>query len=84
MQLFICFECAFTCGFLEWQIEESLQQVHAFVLELQELKVTELRRGPHLAILEIEKQRLLLAPDEISTETPSVCLAESILKYFQR
>jgi len=61
-----------------------LQRVHAFVLELQALKVPEVRRAPYLAELEIEKRRLILISHAGAADMPSARLAQSILKYFQR
>ena len=66
------------------QVESSLQRVHAFVLELQAPKVSELRRGPYLAELEIEKRRLLLISDAGAADVSSAGLAQAILKYYQR
>lgn len=54
------------------------------MLELQALKVPEVRRAPYLAELEIEKRRLVLNLHAGAADTPSTRLAQSILKYFQR
>lgn len=70
--------------FCDWQTEALLQRVHTFVLELQALKVPEVRRAPYLAELGIEKRRLMLTSSADSADAPSARLAQSILTYFQR
>lgn len=54
------------------------------MLELQALKVPELRRAPYLAELEIEKRRLTLITHADEADMPSARLAQSILKYYLR
>lgn len=66
------------------ETEALLQRVHTFVLELQALKVPEVRRAPYLAELGIEKRRLMLTSSADSADAPSARLAQSILTYFQR
>lgn len=68
----------------DWQVEAILQRVHAFVLELQAMRVPELRRAPYLAELEIEKRRLIYISRASAADMPSARLAQSILNYFQR
>lgn len=66
---------------------EKLEKVLKLVLEMQEMPVGELRRGPFLAVVEIEKRRLLLrrkfgGEDQIKEQ--SVILSDSIRAFFKR
>ncbi|KAG0563622.1 hypothetical protein KC19_8G046000 [Ceratodon purpureus] len=66
------------------EVESLLQRVHAFVLELQALKVPDVRRGPYLAEVEIEKRLLILTSHTGEADASSARLAQSIFKYYQR
>ncbi|XP_024531557.1 N-terminal acetyltransferase B complex auxiliary subunit NAA25 isoform X2 [Selaginella moellendorffii] len=60
---------------------ERLGKVADFISSLQRLETTELRRGPFLAMVEIEFRRLLHGSEGSNA---TMALAASILNYFQR
>lgn len=70
-------------------MEDRLQQVISFIDELQSMDVLDLRRMPYLAILEVEKRRILWISQRVkehqdTRDTMSNNLAQSIVKYFKR
>ncbi|KAH9570262.1 hypothetical protein CY35_02G031200 [Sphagnum magellanicum] len=75
--------------FSEEEMGVKFEQVNAFILELQAMDTPDLRRGPFLAVLEVEKRRLLwkahnAKDQQESPDSASVHLAQSILRYFER
>ncbi|KAG6541822.1 hypothetical protein Mapa_016838 [Marchantia paleacea] len=71
----------------EHEVAEKLEKVLKLVLEMQEMPVGELRRGPFLAVVEIEKRRLLFrrkfgGEDQIREQ--SAILSDSIRAFFKR
>lgn len=72
---------------MEFQVDERLEKVLKMVRDLQEIPVGELRRGPFLAVVEVEKRRLLLRKKfggEDQVREQSAVLADSIRAFFER
>lgn len=67
-------------------MDQSLNKVMKLVEELQEIEIQDLRRGPYLAVVEIEKRRLMLKIESAGgeQEVEKSPLVTSILAYFER
>ncbi|CAM6090624.1 unnamed protein product [Calypogeia fissa] len=70
----------------EDEVDKTLNRAMGLVQELQGMEVKELRRGPYLAVVEIEKRRLILknkadSGKPMEKDSP---LVTSILAYFER
>ncbi|KAI5079570.1 hypothetical protein GOP47_0005049 [Adiantum capillus-veneris] len=66
------------------EAENRLQVAKAFVESLQDKDQRELRRGPFLAIVEIERRRFLLQLGGQNVETFADHLQASVVNYFRR
>jgi hypothetical protein len=70
-------------------VNKRLDHVLKFAVELQGMEVQELRRGPYLAVVEIERRRQLIqntsseCSESKQGEKPSPLIA-AILAYFDR